>query len=387
MPFACASACCKRRAFKNTYPSMPFACASACCKRRAFKNTYPSMPFAGASACCKRRAFKNTYPSMPFACASGLLQAKAFQAYPSMPFAGVQAVQAKGVQKYISFNALRWRFRLVASEGRSKIHILQCPSLALQACCKRRAFKNTYPSMPFAGASGLLQAKGVQKYISFNALRWSLSGLLQAKGVQKYISFNALRCASGLLQAKGVQKYISFNALRWRFRLVASEGRSKIHILQCPSLALQACCKRRAFKNTYPSMPFAGASGLLQAKGVQKYISFNALRWRFRLVASEGRSKIHILQCPSLALQACCKRRAFKNTYPSMPFAGASGLLQAKGVQKYISFNALRWRFRLVASEENAYCSMPFAGASGLWQATFPTSLAFSTAIDLALWN
>ena len=50
-----------------------------------------------------------------------------------------------------------------------------------------------------------------------------------------------------------------------------------------------------------------------------------------------------IVQCPSLALQACCfrpewagtglaslkrKRRAFSSAYRSMPFACASGLLQ-----------------------------------------------------------
>jgi hypothetical protein len=34
---------------------------------------------------------------------------------------------------------------------------------------------------------------------------------------------------------------------------------------------------------------------------------------------------------------------------------------------------------------ENAYHSMPFAGASGLLQATSPASFAFSTPIDLAL--
>jgi hypothetical protein len=34
---------------------------------------------------------------------------------------------------------------------------------------------------------------------------------------------------------------------------------------------------------------------------------------------------------------------------------------------------------------ENAYHSMPFARASGLLQATFPASFAFSTPIDLAL--
>ncbi len=35
---------------------------------------------------------------------------------------------------------------------------------------------------------------------------------------------------------------------------------------------------------------------------------------------------------------------------------------------------------------ENAYRSMPFACASGLLQATSPASFAFSTAIDPALW-
>ena len=73
----------------------------------------------------------------------------------------------------------------------------------------------------------------------------------------------------------------------------------------------------------------------------------------FRLVASEGRSKIHVLQCPSLALQACRKRRAFENTCPSMPFACASGLSQAKGVRKYMSFNALHLRFRLVSASDH----------------------------------
>src|SRR5271166_1065395 len=43
------------------------------------------------------------------------------------------------------------------------------------------------------------------------------------------------------------------------------------------------------------TMPFACASGLLQAKGVRKYISFNALRLRFRLVASDFPSIICIL--------------------------------------------------------------------------------------------
>ena len=90
----------------------------------------------------------------------------------------------------------------------------------------------------------------------------------------------------------------------------------------------------RAFESAPCSMPLAGPSGLLQAKGVRKCLLFNAPRWRFRLVASEGRSKMPLVQCPSLALQACCKRRAFENASRSMPFACASGLLQAKGVRK-----------------------------------------------------
>ena len=121
--------------------------------------------------------------------------------------------------------------------------------------------------MPFACASGLLQAKGVRKYISLQCPSLALQACCKRRRVRKYIS---LQCPSLALQAcckrRACENTYPYNALRLRFRLVASEGRAKIHIL---------------------TMPFACASGLLQAKGVRKYIS---------------------LQCPSLALQACCKR-------------------------------------------------------------------------------
>ena len=137
-----------------------------------------------------------------------------------------------------------------------------------------------------------------------------------------------------------------------------------MHIMQCPSLALQACCKL----GQRTSMSTSGLTSLKR---------------------SEGRSNVHIMQCPSLALQACCKlgqrtststsgltslkrkRRTFECAYHAMPFACASGLLQtgatdlhehvraykpeaqAKDVRMCISCNALRLRFRLVASWGN----------------------------------
>src|SRR5208337_5235100 len=42
-----------------------------------------------------------------------------------------------------------------------------------------------------------------------------------------------------------------------------------------------------------------------------------------------GHLTIHIIQCPSGLTSLKRKRRAFDNTYHSMPFACASGLLQA----------------------------------------------------------
>ncbi len=135
--------------------------------------------------------------------------------------------QAKGVRKYYPY---------------------ECPSLALQACCKRRACaKDTSPyNAPSLATSGLLQAKGVRKYISLQiALRLEIQACCKRRA-----------CEDGVLTMP----------FRLHFRLVASEGRAKIHIL---------------------TMPFACS---------------------LRLVASEGRAKIHIL---------------------TMPFACASGLLQA----------------------------------------------------------
>src|SRR5208337_4115697 len=75
-------------------------------------------------------------------------------------------------------------------------------------------------------------------------------------------------------------------------------GRLKIHIIQCHSLALQACCKN-----------------------------------------------IHIIQCPSLALQACCKRLPRRRLHSRRRSPGAGEFIGevdrlSKGIRVELSLHS-----------------------------------------------
>ena len=81
----------------------------------------------------------------------------------------------------------------------------------------------------------------------------------------------------------------------------------------------------------------------LHRSASQKYMSFNALRWRFRLVASDPSGQepgSQSLNAPAKGVLRCLSFNARAHK-PEAP---------AKGVF-CLSFNALRWRFRLVASD------------------------------------